>query len=139
MLIPPPSFSLTPSCQPVGAAILSIFIVYDWGETLFENVTRLSGQAASLQTQKKLMYMAYRFSPVVKGIKSITSYHAGDGVWVEFDILLEENTPLYQSHDVAETLQYCAEGLPEVDRAFVTTDYSSSGPFGHAQDAEVNS
>ena len=36
--------------------------------------------------------------------------------------------------DVAETLQYCAEGLDEVDRAFVTTDYTASGPSGHAVD-----
>jgi divalent metal cation (Fe/Co/Zn/Cd) transporter len=81
------------------------------------------------------MYLAYRFSPVVEGFKSVTAYHAGDGVWVEFDILLDENTSLHRSHDIAETLQYCAEGLDEVDRAFVTTDYSSSGPPGHAEDA----
>jgi hypothetical protein len=45
---------------------------------------------------------------------------AGDGVWVEVDLLLDEQTPLEHVHDVAETLQYCMEGLSEVDRAFVT-------------------
>lgn len=68
----------------------------------------------------------------------MTAYHAGDGVWVEFDVLLDEKTPLNRSHDIAETLQYCAEGLGEVDRAFVTTDYAASGPLGHALDAEWN-
>ena len=68
------------------------------------------------------MYLAYRFAPVVDGFKSVTSYHAGDGVWVEFDVLMDEKTQLHHSHDVAETLQYCCEGLGEVDRAFVTTD-----------------
>ena len=82
------------------------------------------------------MYLAYRFAPVVEGIKSLTAYHAGDGIWVEYDLLFDEKTRLHRSHDVAETLQYCAEGLNEVDRAFVTTDYSSSGPTGHATDAE---
>ena len=81
------------------------------------------------------MYLAYRFSPVVAGFKSLTAYHAGDGIWVEFDILMDGKTRLGQCHDVAETLQYCAEALPEVDRAFVTIDYSSSGPTGHAQDS----
>lgn len=57
------------------------------------------------------MYLAYRFSPVVEGFKNITAYHAGDGIWVEFDILLPAETKLYRSHDVAETLQYCCEGL----------------------------
>ena len=122
--------------DPAGAGLLSLFIIYDWGQTCFENVTRLSGQAAPDALQKKLLYLAYRFSPVVDGFKSLTAYHAGDGIWVEYDVLMSDQTRLHRSHDVAETLQYCAEGLDEVDRAFVTMDYSSSGPTGHAQDAE---
>lgn len=122
--------------DPAGAGLLSLFIVYDWGGTCFENVTRLSGQAASEKLNHKLMYMAYRFSPIVQGFKSVQAYHQGDGVWVEYDILLDQNTKLHRSHDVAETLQYCCEGLDEVDRAFVTTDYSIGGPSGHAEDAE---
>lgn len=124
--------------DPVGAALLSLFIIYDWGHTCFENVTRLSGEAADDHTLKKLIYLAYRFAPVVKGFKNITAYHAGDGVWVEFDVLLDEKTPLNRSHDIAETLQYCAEGLTEVDRAFVSTDYAASGPLGHSEDSEWN-
>jgi cation diffusion facilitator family transporter len=124
--------------DPVGAGLLSIFIIYDWGHTCFENVVRLSGEAADDHTLKKLIYLAYRFAPVVAGFKNVTAYHAGDGVWVEFDVLLDEKTPLNRSHDIAETLQYCAEGLGEVDRAFVTTDYAASGPLGHATDSEWN-
>lgn len=81
------------------------------GETCFENVTRLSGQAADDGLIKKLMYLAYRFGPVVQGFKSVTAYHNGDGIWVEYDVLLAADTKLYRSHDIAETLQYCAEGL----------------------------
>ncbi|KXJ94822.1 hypothetical protein Micbo1qcDRAFT_232222 [Microdochium bolleyi] len=121
--------------DPVGAGLLSLFIIYDWGHTSFENVTRLSGEAADSKIQQKLLYLAYRFTPIIQGVKSITAYHAGDGVWVEFDILLDPNTKLRDSHDIAEALQYCAEGLNEVDRAFVTTDYSSLGPPGHNQEA----
>lgn len=124
--------------DPTGAAFLSVFIIFDWGHTCFENMVRLSGEAADERTYSKLTYLAYRFSPVVEGIKSITAYHAGDGVWVEFDILLNEQTRLNRSHDVSETLQYCAEGLAEVDRAFVTTDYAMIGPTGHAEDSEWN-
>lgn len=124
--------------QPAGAGLLSLFIIYDWGRTCFENVTRLSGEAVDERVFQKLMYLAYRFSPVVQGFKNVTAYHCGDGVWVEYDLLLDEKTPLRSSHDIAETLQYCAEGLHEVDRAFVTVDYSSSGPAGHAEDAERN-
>lgn len=108
--------------DPAGAALLSLYIIYDWADTCLENVTRLCGTAVEDHLLKKLTYLAYRFAPVVKGFKSITAYHAGDGVWTEYDILLDEKTPLRRSHDIAETLQYCAEALQEVDRAFVTMD-----------------
>lgn len=120
--------------DPLGAALLSLFVIYDWARTGFENVTRLTGVAVDDRVLEKLTFLAWRFSPLVKGYKSITAYHAGDGVWVEVDILLDEKTPLEHSHDVAETLQYCCEGLPEVDRAFVSCDYAMQGPTGHASE-----
>ena len=52
---------------------------------------------------------------------------------MEVDIILKEDTRLSRAHDVAETLQYCLEGLSEVDRAFVSVDYASQGPTGHAE------
>ncbi|KAM3068877.1 hypothetical protein ACMFMG_004051 [Clarireedia jacksonii] len=118
--------------DPLGAGLLSLFIIYDWTSTCLENIFRLTGATVDDRLQQKLTYLAWRFSPLVDGYKSITAYHAGDGVWVEVDILLDEGTTLECAHDVAETLQYCYEGLPEVDRAFVTCDYAVQGPSGHA-------
>lgn len=139
--------------DPAGAAFLSLFIIFDWSSTCFEQVTRLSGSAVEDQIFSKLVFMCYRyviwtsrsllnvkkltcricrFSPIVKGFKTLTAYHAGDGVWVEVDILLDEKTQLVEAHDVAECLQYCLEGLSEVDRAFVTCDYAEEGPTGHS-------
>lgn len=120
--------------DPTGAALLSLFIIYDWAETLLGNVVRLTGSAVDTRTLKKITYMAWRFNPVIDAYKSVTAYHAGDGIWVEMDIMMSENTKLGRAHDVAETLQYCLEGLPEVDRAFVTVDYTSQGPTGHHQE-----
>jgi cation diffusion facilitator family transporter len=108
--------------DPLGAALLSLYIIYDWACTCFENVTRLTGEAANDRVERKMMYMAYRFAPLVEGFKSLKCYHAGDGVCVEIDVLMSEETPLRKCHDIAETLQYCLEGLSEVDRAFVTMD-----------------
>ena len=118
--------------DPVGAGLLSLFIIYDWAGTAFENVTRLSGSAVDDRLQRKLTFLAWRFSPIVEGFKNLTAYHAGDGVWVEIDVLMDSLTPLMRAHDIAETLQYCLEGLPEVDRAFVTVDYTPLGPSGHS-------
>ncbi|KAF2236671.1 hypothetical protein EV356DRAFT_512878 [Viridothelium virens] len=121
--------------DPVGAAILSLYIIYDWADTCLENINRLTGAAVSERMWQKLMLLAYRFSPVLGGYKTLTAYHAGDGVWVEIDIILDENEKVHRAHDVAETLQYCCEGLEEVDRAFVTVDYSQIGPTGHATES----
>jgi len=118
----------------VGAGLLSLFIIYDWGSTMFENVFRLTGSVVDDRVYEKLTFLAWRFAPLVKGYKSISAYHAGDGVWVEVDILLDEKTHLEVAHDIAETLQYCCEGLPEVDRAFITCDYTLWGPTGHASE-----
>jgi cation diffusion facilitator family transporter len=96
--------------DPLGATLLSLFIIYDWAGTCLENVTRLTGLAASDRTARKMMYMAWRFAPLVQGYKQIKCYHAGDGVWVEMDVLMDEKCPLKKAHDIAETLQYCTEG-----------------------------
>jgi len=120
--------------DPAGAAVLSLYIIYDWVSTALENITQLCGVAADSSVQKKLTFLAFRFSPLVRGFKSITVYHAGEGLWVEFDLLLDEKTPLRRAHDISETLQYCAEALPDVDRCFVTCDYAAENPDGHAHD-----
>ncbi|PBP25276.1 cation diffusion facilitator 10 [Diplocarpon rosae] len=122
--------------DPLGAGFLSLFIIYDWAATCFSNVSRLTGAAVDDRVMEKLTFLALRFGPLVLGYKSITAYHAGDGIWVEIDILLDEKTSLEVCHDVAETLQYCAEAMPEVDRAFVTCDYATQGPTGHAGDGQ---
>ncbi|PSR81426.1 hypothetical protein BD289DRAFT_41019 [Coniella lustricola] len=118
--------------DPLGAGLLSLFIIWDWAGTAFENVTRLSGAAVDDRLYRKIIFLVWRFNPIVKGFKNVKAYHAGDGVWVEVDILLDPASPLVATHDIAETMQYCLEGLPEVDRAFVTTDYTEHGPSGHA-------
>ncbi|KAL9584722.1 MAG: hypothetical protein Q9203_004555 [Teloschistes exilis] len=97
--------------DPVGAALLSLYVIYDWAETSFENVIRLSGSAVDDRLLKKIMFLAWRFAPIVQSYKTITAYHAGDGVWVEIDVLLDPKTPLEQAHDIAETLQYCLEAI----------------------------
>jgi len=61
--------------DPVGAALLSLYIIYDWASTCLENVSRLSGIGAEDEVLRKLMYLAWRFSPVVDGYKSLKAYH----------------------------------------------------------------
>lgn len=117
-------YPVGPCLDPVGALLLSLFIIYDWGHTCLATILALTGIEASERTWSRALYLAYRFSVVeaVNGFKSIRSYRAGDGAWVEVDMMMNEDEKVRTAHDVAETLQYCLEGLGEVDRAFVTVD-----------------
>ncbi|OQV03538.1 hypothetical protein CLAIMM_08572 isoform 2 [Cladophialophora immunda] len=118
--------------DPAGATLLALYVIYDWTGTCLGIAIRLCGSSCDSRLQKKLTYLAYRFSPLVAGFKNIHAYHMGDGVWAEFDLLLDEHIPVREAHDIAQTLQYCAEALPEVDRAFVAIDYSAQNPAGHS-------
>lgn len=86
---------------------MSLYVIYDWTNTLLSTIYKLCGTAVSVRLEKKLMYLSWRFSPVVDAYKSLTAYHAGDGILAEIDIVLDEKTPLNRPHDIAQTMQYC--------------------------------
>ncbi len=44
---------------------------------------------------------SWRFDPVVDADKTITAYHAGDGVWVEVDGILDDAQGARCGGDVA--------------------------------------
>jgi hypothetical protein len=121
--------------------------MFDWGHTCLKHIDHLGGASVDETSLRKLMYLAWRFSPVVDAYKNIKAYHAGDGMWVECDLLLDPKTNLKEAHDVSELvsdllsvdsghwnlaytttqqMQYCFEGLNEVDRAFVSVVSPSS-------------
>ncbi|KAG1122135.1 hypothetical protein G6F42_011766 [Rhizopus arrhizus] len=114
--------------DPVGAILLSIYIIYEWMGVLIENIRRLTGQAASADDIKQLTYMAYRFS---KKITAVRAYTMGERLLVEVDIILPPDCPLKEAHDVGEALQDALELLENVERAFVHLDYNAEHPIEH--------
>lgn len=91
--------------DPVGAILLSIYIIYEWMNVLLENIRRLTGQAASADDLKELTYMAYRFSKKITAVDTVRSYYIGDRLLVEIDIVLPPDCPLQEAHDIGEALQ----------------------------------
>ena len=43
--------------------------------------------------------------------------------FVEVDIVMDGNTPLWKAHDISQQLQDKIEDLPNVERAFVHVDH----------------
>ncbi|KAI9323321.1 hypothetical protein BX666DRAFT_1885717 [Dichotomocladium elegans] len=60
-----------PWLDPVGAILLSVYIIYEWMVLLLGNIRRLAGQAASPDDLKQLTYMAYRFSSKVLAVDTV--------------------------------------------------------------------
>ncbi|KAF9579351.1 hypothetical protein BGW38_004430, partial [Lunasporangiospora selenospora] len=116
-----------------GAIILSIYIITEWVSTCLHNIRRLTGQAATAADIQQLTYMAYRFSNTIQAIDTVRAYYAGDGLFVEVDIVLPPDTPLSQAHDLGESLQSALERLDNVERAFVHIDYNAVHAIEHRQ------
>ncbi|KAH6664219.1 hypothetical protein B0J14DRAFT_644383 [Halenospora varia] len=55
-------------------------LIYDWGTTCFESIFRLTGSTPADRLHENLTFMAWRFSPLVNGYKSVNAYYASDGV-----------------------------------------------------------
>ncbi|KAI2793439.1 hypothetical protein POX_a00018 [Penicillium oxalicum] len=109
--------------DPLGGLLLSLYVMWNWGQTASEYIRRLTGAAASPIDHSILLYMTMRFSRVIQKIQDLKAYYAGDKLNVEVDLVVDEQTSLRDAHDVGESLQYILESVPTVDRAFVHLDY----------------
>ncbi|KIH50979.1 cation efflux family protein [Ancylostoma duodenale] len=96
-------FTLFMICQkfwyyldPIGAILVSIYILYTWVNTGWEHLSKLSGKSAKPEFINRI---------------------------IKVHIVLDEDMPLKVAHDISETLQINIESLPEVERAFVHVDY----------------
>jgi cation diffusion facilitator family transporter len=115
----------------LGGLLLSIFVIVQWSRTSSEHVRNLCGAAATADERNVLLYLTMRFAKTIRSIQGLQAYHAGDKLNVEVDIVLDEQTSLRDSHDLAESLQYVLESVPTVDRAFVHTDYLATNIPSH--------
>ncbi|KAK0641066.1 hypothetical protein B0T16DRAFT_334160 [Cercophora newfieldiana] len=109
--------------DPIGAMLIALLILFSWAANAFEQVWLLVGKSAPKEFISKLIYMCMTHDDRILKVETCRAYHAGQHYYVEIDIIMEEETPLKISHDVAQELQRKIEGLSSVERAFVHTDY----------------
>ncbi|KAK0617079.1 hypothetical protein B0T14DRAFT_435753, partial [Immersiella caudata] len=109
--------------DPIGAMLIALLILFSWTSNAFEQIWLLVGKAAPKEFISKLIYMCMTHDDRILKVETCRAYHAGQSYYVEIDIVMEEETPLRISHDVAQDLQRKIEGLSNVERAFVHTDY----------------
>lgn len=112
-----------PDADPVGAIIISVYIMWSWYKEGIENVKNLAGQTASPAMIKQLTYIAMHHDRRVQLVDTVRAIHLGTNVLVEVDVVLPPEMALHEAHDIGESLQHRLELLPEVDRAHVHLDY----------------
>ncbi|BGP15106.1 hypothetical protein JCM10213_006562 [Rhodosporidiobolus nylandii] len=117
--------------DPIGGAVLSLYIIIEWTRTLLDNVRKLTGRRAPPQEHQRVAYLLTRFSPLVTAVQHLSVYHAGEGMIVEVDLVLPAQTSLTTAHDVGEAAQYAIEELEGVERAFVHIDVTVNPYSGH--------
>jgi divalent metal cation (Fe/Co/Zn/Cd) transporter len=63
------------------------------------------------------------FSDEIQKVDTCRVYHSGPNYFVEVDIVLPPEMPLWRAHDIAQDLQDQIEALPDVDRCFIHVDH----------------
>ncbi|GAA5923810.1 hypothetical protein JCM3775_000515 [Rhodotorula graminis] len=122
-----------PYLDPLGGAVLSLYIIVEWTRTLLDNVGKLTGRRADPHEHQRIAYLLTRFSPLVTAIQHLSIYHAGEGLIVECDAVLPPETSLTVAHNIGEAAQYAIEQLSGIERAFVHIDVSSNPLSGHLE------
>ncbi|XP_022254936.1 metal tolerance protein 7-like isoform X2 [Limulus polyphemus] len=111
--------------DPLGAILIGMYIIINWGITGWMQIKLLTGYTAKPEFLKKVTWLALNHDSTIRQIDTVRAFHFGTNLLVEVDIVLAEDTPLKDAHDVGESLQQKLEALPEVERAFVHLDYET--------------
>ena len=110
--------------DPIGAIIISLYIIFSWYSTGKEQIEQLTGKAAPADFIDELYEMAANFDAKME-VDVVRAYHFGPKFLVELEVVLPKDTLLFESHDLGMELQYEIESREEVERCFVHIDYES--------------
>lgn len=110
--------------DPVGAIIISVYIMYSWYNTAKEQILQLSGRAAPSEFTHEIRKFAQEIHPNLE-VDVCRAYHFGPKFLVELEVVLPQDTVLKESHDLGMRLQYEIESREEVERCFVHIDYEA--------------
>jgi len=124
-------FSFLWMADSMGALAVCLYIIVTWGETGKEQIQMLCGRAASNEFLQQITCLVLNHAQAILKVDTVRAYHFGVSMFVEVDIVLPEDMPLKQSHDIAEALQIKLEQMEDVERAFVHTDWEWKHPAEH--------
>jgi divalent metal cation (Fe/Co/Zn/Cd) transporter len=111
--------------DPVGAVLISVYIIRSWYLTGKEQIEHLTGRTAPDDFIEEILTLATNFDERILAVDYCRAYHFGPNFLVELEIVLPRDTMLFESHDLGMDLQYEIEARPNVERCFVHIDYET--------------
>ncbi|KAI0094400.1 CDF-like metal transporter [Irpex rosettiformis] len=112
--------------DPMGAIIIAAGVIIAWSRTIYKQFELLAGKSAPHNFVQLLTYKATTFSDEIEQVDTVRAYHSGPNYYVEIDVVMDANTPLWKAHDLSQQLQDKIEVLPNVGRAFVHVDHETT-------------
>nr|CAH8848980.1 unnamed protein product [Trichobilharzia regenti]CAH8848986.1 unnamed protein product [Trichobilharzia regenti] len=109
--------------DPIGAILISTYILYSWYHLGAEQIRNLAGHTAEPRFIQKIAFICLNYHPLIERLDTIRAFHFGAHFLVEVDIVLPKDMCLKDAHDIGEGLQKKLERLQSVERAFVHLDY----------------
>lgn len=111
------------NADPLGAILISLYIVVVWYKTAREQIRGLTGHTACPVMLQKLLWVCMNHDSRIQFIDTLRAYHFGCNILVEAHIVLPPHMNLRDAHDIGESLQNKLESFSDVERAFVHIDY----------------
>ncbi|CAF1170018.1 unnamed protein product, partial [Adineta ricciae] len=105
--------------DPIGALLISLYIIFCWLKQLREQVRNLTGYAAEPEFLQKITWITLNHSPLIQKIDTVRAFHFGISFLVEVELILPESMSLKEAHDIGDSLKCKLENLPEVELAYV--------------------
>ncbi|KAI0005537.1 CDF-like metal transporter, partial [Russula compacta] len=112
--------------DPLGAIVIALVVITAWTRTIYAQFELLAGKSAPHDFLQLIIYKAMTFSDDIEKIDTVRAYHSGPDYFVEVDVVMDANTPLWKAHDISQQLQDRIEVLPNVGRAFVHVDHETT-------------
>ncbi|PFH49680.1 hypothetical protein AMATHDRAFT_62651 [Amanita thiersii Skay4041] len=112
--------------DPMGAIIIALGVTISWTRTIYGQFELLAGKSAPHEFLQLLIYKAATFNDEIERVDTVRAYHSGPDYFVEIDVVMGANTPLWKAHDISQQLQDKIEVLPNVERAFVHVDHEAT-------------
>jgi len=117
--------------DPSGAIALSCLVAFLWLRTAYSEFQLLIGVTAPTHILQWITYISMTHSPDIVSLDTVRAWYSGPRITVEVDIVLHPGMTLKETHDIAEDLQNKLEGLPDVERAYVHSDYETEHRAEH--------